>query len=225
MLRGLREASYTVDQAGSGPRAIALALAHPYDAIVLDVLLPGADGLEVCRAIRAAGQQVPILMLTALDGVEQRIAGLDAGADDYLAKPFDFGELLARLRALTRRRAEPAPAASVGNVRIDHARHEARCGESQLALTAKEFALLAYLARHAGRVVSRSELMQHVWDDPRNAYSNIMDVYASRLRRKLDDAGSSARVTTVRGVGFRLDAPSHERAVPRARQRPPGSRP
>src|SRR5690242_8836814 len=110
MLRGLREASYTVDQAGSGPRAIALALAHPYDAIVLDVLLPGADGLEVCRAIRAAGQQAPILMLTALDGVEQRIAGLDAGADDYLTKPFDFGELLARLRALTRRRAEPASA-------------------------------------------------------------------------------------------------------------------
>src|SRR5690348_1937117 len=222
--RGLREASYAVDQAATGPQALSLATSTEYDAIILDVLLPGKSGIVVCRAIREKGNRVPILMLTALDAIEQRIEGLDAGADDYLTKPFDFGELLARLRALTRRRAEPASAASVGNVRIDHARHEARCGESQLALTAKEFALLAYLARHAGRVVSRSELMQHVWDDPRNAYSNIMDVYASRLRRKLDDAGSTARVTTVRGVGFRLDAPSHERALPRARQRPPGSR-
>ena len=205
MLRGLREASYTVDQASTGPRAVSLALANRYDAMILDVLLPGADGLEVCREIRAAGQRVPILMLTALDGVEQRIAGLDAGADDYLAKPFDFGELLARLRALTRRHAEPAPQASVGNLVIDLVRHETRCGEKTLALTVKEFALLAYLARHVGRVVERPELMLHVWDDPGNGYSNIIDVYASRLRRKLDEAGSSAKLTTIRGVGFLLD--------------------
>ena len=205
MLRGLREASYTVDQASTGPRAISLALANRYDAVILDVLLPGADGLEVCREIRDAGSHVPILMLTALDGVEQRIAGLDAGADDYLAKPFDFGELLARLRALTRRHAEPAPATSIGDVRIDLARHEVRCGEHDLALTVKELALLAYLARHAGRVVSRSELMQHVWDDPGSGYSNIIDVYASRLRRKLDEAGSSVRLTTIRGVGYLLE--------------------
>lgn len=219
MLRGLREASYTVDQASTGPRALSLALANHYDAMILDVLLPGADGLEVCRGIRAAGQQVPILMLTALDGVEQRIAGLDAGADDYLTKPFDFGELLARLRALTRRHAEPAAGTSVGDLRLDLARHEARCGETPLALTVKEFALLAYLARHAGRVVSRSELMLHVWDDPHNTYSNIIDVYAGRLRRKLDDAGSTATLATVRGVGFLLDTTADASHSPGARNR------
>jgi two-component system copper resistance phosphate regulon response regulator CusR len=224
MLRGLREASYSVDQAGTGPRAIALALANRYDAMILDVLLPGADGLEVCRQIRAAGQQVPILMLTALDGVEQRIAGLDAGADDYLAKPFDFGELLARLRALTRRHGETARGTSVGDVRIDLARHEAWCGENKLALTLKEFALLGYLARHAGHVVSRAELLQHVWDDPGNAYSNIIDVYASRLRRKLDEAGSSARVITVRGVGFLLETTAPASVAHGARQRAPTTR-
>lgn len=220
MLRGLREASYTVDQASTGPRALSLALANHYDAVILDVLLPGSDGLDVCRGIRAAGQQVPILMLTALDGVEQRIAGLDAGADDYLTKPFDFGELLARLRALTRRHAEPAAGVSVGDLRLDVARHEARCGDQRLALTVKEFALLVYLARHAGRVVSRSELMLHVWDDPHTAYSNIIDVYASRLRRKLDDAGSSATLATVRGVGFLLDTSSSAPNSRGARQRP-----
>ncbi len=218
MLRGLREASYTVDQASSGPRAVALALANHYDAVILDVLLPGADGLEVCRELRAAGRRVPVLMLTALHGVEQRIAGLDAGADDYLAKPFDFGELLARLRALTRRHNDPAAGTHVGDLTIDLARHEARRGEQPLALTVKEFALLAYLARHTGRVVSRAELMLHVWDDPDNLYSNIIDVYASRLRRKLDDAGSSATLTTVRGVGFLLDTPADRAKAAGARR-------
>ena len=218
MLRGLREASYAVDQASTGPRAVSLALAHHYDAMILDVLLPGADGLDVCREIRAAGRSVPILMLTALDGVEQRIAGLDAGADDYLAKPFDFGELLARLRALTRRHAEPGAGTSVGDLTIDLDRHEARRGQRPLALTVKEFALLAYLARHVGRVVSRAELMLHVWDDPGNLYSNIIDVYASRLRRKLDDAGSTARLATVRGVGFLLETDSAPTTTPDSRR-------
>lgn len=215
MLRGLREASYTVDQAGTGTQAIALAAANSYDVVILDVLLPGADGLAVCRAIRDAGNGVPILMLTALDGVDQRIAGLDAGADDYLTKPFDFGELLARLRALTRRRAEAVPASvTVGDLTVDSARRSARRGGRQIELTGKEFAFLSYLARHAGRVVSRAELMEHVWDDPRGSYSNIIDVYASRLRRKIDDGEKVALFTTVRGAGFMLEAPASS-AAPR----------
>src|SRR6266536_1104932 len=182
IVRGLREASYAVDQAGTGPQALALAAANEYDVIILDVLLPTKDGLEVCRAIREQGNQVPILMLTALDGVDQRIAGLDAGADDYLTKPFDFGELLARLRALTRRRGDVLPATLVvGDLAIDTSRRSVRRNRRDIALTAKEFALLLHLARNAGRVVSRAELMSHVWDDARNTYSNIIDVYASRL--------------------------------------------
>jgi two-component system copper resistance phosphate regulon response regulator CusR len=208
IVRGLREASYAVDQAGTGPQALALAAASEYDVIILDVLLPTKDGLEVCRAIREQGNQVPILMLTALDGVDQRIAGLDAGADDYLTKPFDFGELLARLRALTRRRGDVLPATLVvGDLAIDTSRRSVRRNRREIALTAKEFALLLHLARNAGRVVSRAELMSHVWDDARNTYSNIIDVYASRLRRKIDEGEKVALFTTVRGSGFMLEAP------------------
>ncbi len=215
MLRGLREAEYDVDQASTGTQAESLARANAYDLVILDVLLPGKDGLEVCRGIRAAGSRVPILMLTALDGVEQRIAGLDAGADDYLTKPFDFGELLARLRALSRRTNESTPAKIVvGDLTIDTARRSARRNKREIALTAKEFALLTYLARNAGRVVNRAELMLHVWDDPRNAYSNIIDVYASRLRRKIDEGEKVALFTTVRGAGFMLEAPSSRAAAP-----------
>lgn len=220
IVRGLREESYAVDQAGTGPQALSLAAASEYDAIILDVLLPGKDGLAVCRAIREQGNRVPILMLTALDGVEQRIAGLDAGADDYLTKPFDFGELLARLRALTRRRGEIAPATIVvGDLTIDTSRRSVRRNRRDITLTAKEFALLLHLARNAGRVVSRAELMSHVWDDARNTYSNIIDVYASRLRRKIDEGEKVALFTTVRGSGFMLEAP------PGARSTTPGERP
>lgn len=219
VVRGLREASYTVDQADSGPRALSLAAANDYDVILLDIMLPGMDGRDVCRAIRDRGNAVPIMMLTALDDVDQRIAGLDAGADDYLTKPFDFGELLARLRALTRRRGDvqmqqmqqmqPAQSQTlaIGDLTIDVDRHAVRRGRRDIALTAKEFALLLHLARNAGRVVSRAELMLHVWDDTRNTYSNIIDVYASRLRRKIDEGEKVAMFTTVRGTGFMLDAP------------------
>src|SRR5438105_11151359 len=170
--RGLREASYAVEQAATGPQTLTLALANEYDAIILDVLLPGKSGIVVCRALREKGRQVPILMLTALDGVEQRIAGLDAGADDYLTKPFDFDELLARLRALTRRRGEVVSAQlTVGDLVIDTLRHTVQRHGRDIALTAKEFAFLLHLARNAGRVVSRAELMAHVWDDARNTYS------------------------------------------------------
>jgi two-component system copper resistance phosphate regulon response regulator CusR len=209
IVRGLREASYAVDQAGTGAQALSLAAANEYDVIILDVLLPGKDGLAVCRTIREEGKRVPILMLTALDGVDQRIAGLDAGADDYLTKPFDFGELLARLRALSRRRGEVTPATIVvGDLAIDTSRRSVRRNRREIALTGKEFALLLHLARNAGRVVSRAELMSHVWDDARNTYSNIIDVYASRLRRKIDEGEKVALFTTVRGSGFMLEAPT-----------------
>jgi DNA-binding response OmpR family regulator len=206
--RGLREASYVVDQAGTGPQALTLALANPYDIIVLDVLLPGKNGINVCRGIRERGNAVPILMLTALDEVEKRIAGLDAGADDYMAKPFSFGELLARLRALTRRRGPvTTPVITVADLVVDADRRQVRRGKREIPLTSTEFAFLAHLARNAGRVVSRAELIDHVWGDAGNTYSNIIDVYASRLRRKIDDGEARGLLTTVRGVGFLLDAP------------------
>jgi DNA-binding response OmpR family regulator len=210
--RGLREASYAVDQAANGAQALTLASANTYDAIILDVLLPGKSGIVVCRAIREKGNRVPILMLTALDGIEQRIEGLDAGADDYLTKPFDFGELLARLRALTRRRGDvTSPQIVVGDLTIDTARHSVRRGNRDITLTAKEFAFLLYLARNSGRVVTRAELVTHVWDDA-NTYSNIIDVYASRLRRKIDDGEKVALFNTLRGTGFLLEAPDAESA-------------
>lgn len=206
--RGLREAGYIVDQAANGSQALAQALASEYDAVILDILLPGKDGIAVCREIREQGRRVPILMLTALDAVEQRIAGLDAGADDYVTKPFDFGELLARLRALIRRRSEKVSSQLVvGDLVIDTVRHAVRRNRRDIALTAKEYAFLLHLARNTGRVVSRSELMTHVWDDARNLYSNIIDVYASRLRRKIDEGEKVALFTVLRGSGFVLEAP------------------
>jgi DNA-binding response OmpR family regulator len=224
--RGLREESYAVDQAATGSKALALAVRNEYDAIVLDLLLPGKTGLVICRAIREKGSPVPILMLTALDGVEQRIAGLDAGADDYLTKPFAFGELLARLRALTRRRGEVLPSQlAVGDLVIDTLRHTVRRNRRDIALTAKEFALLLHLAQNAGRVVSRADLMAHVWDDTGNAYSNIIDVYASRLRRKIDDGEKVALFRTVRGSGFVLEAPEGMKNARRPERRSKGRRP
>ena len=216
--RGLTEAAYAVDQAATGTQALALASANEYDAIILDVLLPGKTGKAVCQAIREHGSRVPILMLTALDGVDDRIAGLDAGADDYLTKPFDFGELLARLRALTRRRGETPPSQLVvGDLVIDTLRHAVRRNRREIALTAKEFAFLVYLARNAGRVVSRAELVTHVWDDA-NTFSNIIDVYAARLRRKIDDGEKLPLLTTLRGSGFLLDAASPRRPATRGRK-------
>lgn len=206
--RGLREASFAVDQAATGTQALQMALEHEYEVIILDILLPGKDGVAICRAIRKKGGQVPILMLTALDSVDQRIEGLDAGADDYLTKPFDFGELLARVRALTRRKGEVlGTQLSVGDLVIDTARHSVRRNRREIALTAKEFSLLLHLARNAGRVVSRAELMSHVWHESKETYSNIIDVYASRLRKKIDEGEKVALFSTLRGTGFLLEAP------------------
>jgi DNA-binding response OmpR family regulator len=206
LARGLREASYEVDEAADGASALSAAMASRYDAIILDVLLPERDGISVCREIRERSNRVPILMLTALDAVEHRIVGLDAGADDYLTKPFDFGELVARLRALTRRGGEaPNAALSVGDLTIDMGRHRVRRGDREIPLTATEFAFLAYLARNAGRVVTRADLMANVWDDTRSTYSNIIDAYASRLRRKIDEGEAVPMFTTVRGSGYMLE--------------------
>jgi two-component system copper resistance phosphate regulon response regulator CusR len=177
----------------------------------------------VCRSIRDRGDPVPILMLTALDGVEQRIAGLDAGADDYLTKPFDFGELLARLRALTRRRGEVVSSQLVvGDLVIDTLRHAVQRNGRDVPLTAREFAFLVHLARNAGRVVTRTELMHHVWDDTGSTYSNIIDVYASRIRRKIDDNEPIPLFKTVRGTGFLLDVPEPARRP--GRRSPPRHR-
>ncbi len=217
IVRGLKEAAYDVEQAATGTLALSMAESGEFDAIVLDVLLPGMTGIEVCRAIRSRGDRVPILMLTALDAVEHRIAGLDAGADDYLTKPFDFGELLARLRALARRSTDAVtPKIVVGDLVIDTDRHTVVRGERVITLTATEFAFLLFLARNAGRVVSRAELMTNVWEDHRNTFSNIIDVYASRIRRKIDEDGEVPLFTTLRGTGFVLqpvvpDAPSPAR--------------
>ena len=207
--RGLREASYAVDDAPDGDRAIYLAAVNEYDAIILDIVLPGKDGLEVCRAIRRKGVHAPILMLTARDTVEDKIIGLDAGADDYLTKPFDFGELLARLRALVRRRGDVLPGElSVADLVVDTRRHSARRGKREITLTTKEYALLEHLVRNAGRIVSRAEINAHVWDDNHDPFSNLIDVYVSRLRRKVDGGERVALISTRRGVGYMLAAPA-----------------
>jgi DNA-binding response OmpR family regulator len=210
--RGLREADYTVDQAANGTQALSMAIGAHYDAIVLDILLPGQDGIAVCQAIRAQGKRVPILMLTALDAVEHRIRGLDAGADDYLAKPFDFGELLARLRALTRRHEPPGGKLRVADLVIDVGLRRARRGKREIVLSAREEAFLAHLARRPGEVVSRAELLAHVWGDEKASYSNIVDVYASRLRRKIDDGDDAPLFRTMRGTGYMLDVPARASA-------------
>jgi DNA-binding response OmpR family regulator len=208
LAKGLREQAYAVDVVGDGARAVYQAAITTYDAIILDVLLPIQDGPEVCRAVRQEGSAVPILMLTARDAVEARIDGLDSGADDYLTKPFDFGELLARLRAIIRRgRRPPTPALlSVGPIQLDtRARRISKRG-TRLTLTAREYALLEHLVLHADEVVSRGEIAEHVWDVPFEAMSNVIDVFVQRLRRKLDDPGQPSMIVTRRGEGYMLTA-------------------
>jgi two-component system OmpR family response regulator len=200
--RGLRAEGYAVDVAADGDEALLDAGVWDYDAIVLDVMLPVRDGLDVCRRLRERGSWVPILMLTARGGIGDRIAGLDAGADDYLPKPFDFGELLARIRALVRRTPATRPARlEVGDLVVDPATHEVRRAGAAIDLTAREFAVLEYLARHVGDVVSRASLIDHVWDANFLGSTNIVDVYVGQLRRKL----GRQCIRTVRGVGFVLE--------------------
>ncbi len=206
LARGLRGDGYAVDVASTGEDALFHARVYTYDAVILDVMLPGIDGVEVCTQLRTAGLWAPVLMLTARDGVADRVRGLDSGADDYLVKPFDYGELLARLRALLRRGANERPALlTVGDVEVDPAAHTVARQGRAIELTAREFALLEYLVRNAGRVVSRSELLDHIWDANYDGSGNVVDVYIGYLRRKLDDPFDTATIRTVRGAGFIVD--------------------
>jgi DNA-binding response OmpR family regulator len=196
---------HVVDVAPDGETALRLVEDLPYDALILDRMLPDIDGLEVVRQIRAAGQNVPVLMLTALDTVDHRVGGLDAGADDYLSKPFAFAELLARLRALARRptQHEPQPLRA-GDIELDEQRHVVRVGEESADLSAREFALLGYLIRNAGQVVNRRQVLDAVWGAEPDAYSNVVDLYVHYLRRKLTGLGRPNALRTVRGVGYSL---------------------
>ena len=195
------------DVAPDGVGALALVGGEPYDAIVLDRMLPDMDGIEVLRIMRARGATAPVLMLTALGSVDHRVAGLDAGADDYLPKPFAFSELLARLRALGRRPATAEDARlAVGGLELDDLRHVARVGDRSVELSAREYALLAYFVRHAGQVLSRRQILDAVWGAEPDVYSNVVDLYVHYLRRKLADLGRADALRTVRGVGYSLRA-------------------
>jgi len=208
LAKGLREQAYAVDVAADGESAIVQAAITDYDALILDVMLPLKDGFTVCRSIRESGSAVPILMVTARDAVEARIDGLDCGADDYLVKPFDFGELLARLRALVRRGRQPLlpERLTAGALVIDTRRRQVRVGTRDVPLTAKEYAFLEYLVRRAGDVVSRADIAEHVWDEHYDPMSNIVDVYVQRLRRKLDHGAAESTIRTRRGEGYQLVA-------------------
>jgi len=203
--RGLTEEGHAVDVARTGDDGIGMAQAVDYDAIVLDLMLPGVDGLGVCRSWRESGVWSPVLMLTARDAIEDRVAGLDAGADDYLAKPFSFAELLARLRALARRGAPERPQIlEVGNLRLDPASRLAWRSDAEVALSAKEFALLETFMRRPGDVLSRLQLLEHAWDYSYELNSNVVDVYVRYLREKIDRPFGRRSLETVRGAGYRL---------------------
>ena len=206
LAKGLREQTYAVDVAGDGDAAVFQVGTTDYDAVILDVMLPGRNGFAVCRTIREAGCAVPILMVTARDAVEARIEGLDCGADDYLVKPFDVGELLARLRALIRRGGQPLlpERLTIGPLAIDTRTRQVRVRNLDVLLTAKEYALLEYLVRRAGDVVSRADISEHVWDEHHDPVSNVVDVYVQRLRRKLDRSGTESMIRTRRGEGYQL---------------------
>jgi two-component system, OmpR family, response regulator len=203
--RGLGEEGLSADVARTGDDALWMAAATDYDAIVLDVMLPGADGFEVCRRLRESGRWSPVLMLTARDAVEDRVAGLDVGADDYLTKPFSFAELLARLRALARRPPLERPAVlEVGDLRLDPATRQVRRGDAEIHLSAKEFALLETFMRRPGEVLSRYQLLEHCWDYGYENRSNVVDVYVRYLREKVDRPFGKDSIETVRGAGYRL---------------------
>ncbi|MGV3711027.1 MAG: response regulator [Gemmatimonas sp.] len=205
--RGLREQAYAVDVCGDGREAMVQAVVNEYDAIILDVMLPGKDGLTVIRELRARNLRTPVLMLTARDAVADRIAGLDNGADDYLTKPFDFGELLARLRALLRRPEVIQPdTITIADLVIDTRSHEVTRSGTPVTLTGKEYSLLELLARQTGRVVSRADIVAHVWDDNHDSFTNAVEVYVNRLRGKIDCSPFTPLIHTKRGAGYVLSA-------------------
>jgi DNA-binding response OmpR family regulator len=213
--KGLREQAYAVDVSSTGEDALYQAAVNTYDLVILDVMIPAPDGFAVCRELRKSGQRMPILMLTARDAVEDRIAGLDHGADDYLTKPFEFRELLARLRALLRRSGElRSEKITIADLVLDTGAQTAKRAGRNITLTAKEYALLEYLARNAGRVIRRAEIAEHVWDETFDPFSNLIEVYINRLRRKIDEDAPKPLLQTRRGVGYVLgnaaDLPSEE---------------
>jgi len=205
--RGLEEHGYAVDVAYDGQDGLAMATAAPYDLIVLDVMLPKLDGFALCHRLRVQHTHTPVLMLTARDAVDDRVAGLDSGADDYLTKPFAFRELLARARALLRRDGRSKdPVLRVGDLEIDTVSHEVCRGGKPVELTSKEYAILEYFARNPNRVLTRTQIAEHVWDYDFVSMSNVIDVYVGYLRRKLGDDGEPRLLRTVRGTGYQLRA-------------------
>jgi two-component system OmpR family response regulator len=201
--KGLEAEGFAVDVAYNGIDGIWMARENPFDAIVLDVMLPGANGYQVCRTLRSDGNWTPILMLTAKDGVAEVVEGLDTGADDYLAKPFAYAVLVARLRALLRRGARPRPTVlEVGELRLDPAARRVWLGDKEIGFTAREFAVLEFLIRHPGEVLSKKDILDHVWDFDFDGDPNIVEVYVRRLRTKLDEPA----IETIRGAGYRLVA-------------------
>ena len=209
--RGLEEEGYAVDAVATGEEAVWMGSEVSYDAIILDVMLPDIDGFEVCRRLRDADRWAPVLMLTARDGVEDRVRGLDIGSDDYLTKPFALGELLARLRALVRRGGRERPSVLVvDDLSLNPATRQVRRGEHALSLTPKEFSLLEFLMRHPGEVLSRARILDHVWDFAFEGDSNVLEVYIRYLREKVDRPFGHRSIETVRGVGYRLRAGTGE---------------
>ncbi len=206
--RGLQEEAYAVDVAYDGEEVAYLAEVNPYDLIILDIMMPGKDGIEVCRELRTKRINTSILMLTARDAVGDRVKGLDAGADDYLVKPFAFSELLARIRALLRRGgATKSPELQVGDLVLNTLSRDARRGSKVIELTSKEFVILEYLMRHPNMVITRTMIEEHAWDYEFDSASNLVDVYIRRLRRKIDDENGESLIQTVRGAGYRLKTP------------------
>ncbi len=203
--RGFVEEGYAVDVANNGTDALWLATEATFDTVILDVMLPGIDGFDVCSTLRGRGCDAPVLMLTARDAVEDRVRGLDAGADDYLTKPFSFAELSARVRALLRRGTGARPTVLVvGDLRLDPARHRASRNDAELSLSPKEMALLELFMRHPDEVITRTQILDHVWDFAYDGLSNVVDQYVSYLRRKIDKPFGRNDLQTVRGVGYRL---------------------
>jgi DNA-binding response OmpR family regulator len=206
--RGLLEEAYAVDLAYDGEEGEYLAEVNPYDLIILDIMLPNKDGIEVCHELRAKKVTTPILMLTAKDTVEDRVRGLDTGADDYLVKPFAFNELLARVRALLRREGMlKSPELRVGDLTLNTLTRQVWRGQRPIELTTKEYVILEYFMRHPNMVVTRTMIEEHAWDYDFDSLSNLVDVYIRRLRRKIDTEGEDSLLQTVRGAGYRLKAP------------------
>ena len=203
--KGLREQSYAVDVSANGEEALYQVAINTYDLVILDVMIPAPNGFAVCKELRRTGHRMPVLMLTARDAVEDRVEGLDCGADDYLTKPFEFRELLARLRALLRRpSALQSPTLSVADLVVDTAGQAVSRGGRFISLTAKEYALVEFLVRNAGRVVGRAEIAEHVWDEEFDPFSNLIEVYVNRVRRKIDTKGFKPLLHTRRGAGYVL---------------------